>query len=82
MTSSLLTNSSVVINRPMSPVSTARGGGCWYIILLRVWGLSMTYRRALDWTIGFIDTLATVLGTTGNTALSLIYTRSSPLHTH
>jgi hypothetical protein len=31
--------------------------------------LSMTYRRVLDWLIGFIDTLFTPVGTAGTTAL-------------
>jgi hypothetical protein len=47
----------------------------------------VTYRRVLDWVIGFIDTLYTRLGTQAVTALSLIYTLYSPplharTHTH
>jgi hypothetical protein len=38
--------------------------------------------EVLDRMTGFIDTLFTQFGTTGNTALSLIYTRTSILSLH
>jgi hypothetical protein len=37
-----------------------------HMILSRFRGFGVTYRRVLGWVIGFIDTLYTVLGTTGN----------------
>jgi hypothetical protein len=46
-------------------------------------GLRVTYRRGLDWMVEFTGTLFTQHGTTGSTAVSLIYTLySSPLHTY
>jgi hypothetical protein len=43
--------------------------------MFRFRGLCMTYIRGLDWMIGFIDTLCTPLGTTGN------YSAMADLHT-
>jgi hypothetical protein len=37
-------------------------------------GVLMTYRRVLDWMIGFIDNLYRELGTIDHPELSLIYT--------
>jgi hypothetical protein len=46
-------------------------------------GLCVNYKRVLDWMIGFIETLFTQLGTTGNYSATGISTlHSSPLHTH
>jgi hypothetical protein len=46
--------------------------GYYYIITCRC--LCVTYRRVLDRMLGFIDTLYTVLGTTGNYSASVIST--------
>jgi hypothetical protein len=48
-----------------------------------VYGDAWLTRRVPDWMIGFIDTLSTQLGTTGNySAIAILRTFSSPLHTH
>jgi hypothetical protein len=45
------------------------------LILSRFRGFCVTYKRVLDWMIGFIDTLYAVLGTTGNyTSIDILHT--------
>jgi hypothetical protein len=52
-----------------------------YIVTYTGW--LVTYRRVLDWMIGFTDTLFTQLVTTGcYRVIAEINTYSSPLHTH
>jgi hypothetical protein len=52
-----------------------------YFNIVMCMSVSLTYRRVLDWIIGFVGNLYIQLVTTSNTALSLIYKLcSSPLH--
>jgi hypothetical protein len=48
-------------------------------ILSRSGGLCVTYRRVLDWVIGFIDTVYTPLGTTDSYSAIAISTLLHPL---
>jgi hypothetical protein len=57
--------------------------GSGAIILSRIWVACVTYRRVLDWMIGFIDNLYTPLGTIINyTAIADLYLKLTvPLST-